>query len=449
MSKQTRIVLIIVVLLVVVVILYFLFSPGGWGQMASGLEVGAGGQEAALVASGFIEAEEVDVAAEIGGRVVELPVEEGDEVIEGDIIVQIDSTILEAQHDAAQAQLDMATAQLALLQAGTREEVIAQAEAQVAAAEAGRDAAYAAWQDALAIRNNPQDIGLQVAQAAAQVQVAEEQLAAADVQLQSAERAQQLYYDAIEDIEDFYGAPISEYESWMGPRLGTGLGMTLAPNQYWQAWAGFNSAQATLDGANEMLSELQALQGNSLALEAEVINAEAAYYAAEASLVEAQAQLERLQLGATEEEIAMAEAQMQEAQAALDAVQTQLDKLTLTAPTGGLILESAIHVGEMAAPGAPLITIADLDTVELTVYVPEDQFSQVYLGQTVQVRVDSFPDRTFEGEVIRISDEAEFTPRSVQTREERVNLVYAVKISIENPDHALKPGMPADAYFAR
>jgi HlyD family secretion protein len=448
MNKQTRIVLIIVVLLVVVVVLYFLFSPGGWNQMAGELEVGAGSRATGLVASGFIEAEEVDVAAEIGGRVVGLPVEEGDEVVEGDVIVQIDPTILEAQRDAAQAQLDMVTAQLALLQAGTREEIIAQAEAQVAAAEAGRDAAYAAWQDALAIRNNPQDIELQVAQAFTQVQVAQEQMDAAEIQLQSAERAQQLYYDAIENIENYYHAPISEYESWMGPRIGTGLGMTLAPNHYWQAWAGFDSAQAALDGANNMLGELESLQGNPLALEAEVINAEAAYHAAEASLAEAQAQLERLELGATEEEIAMAEAQVQEAQAALDAIQTQLDKLTLTAPTGGLVLESAIHEGELAAPGTPLITIADLDAVELTVYVPEDQFNQVYLGQTVQVRVDSFPGRTFEGEVVRISDEAEFTPRSVQTREERVNLVYAVKISIANPDHALKPGMPADAYFA-
>ena len=152
MNKQTRIVLIIVVLLVVVVILYFLFSPAGWGQMTGGFGVGAGDQEVALVASGFIEAEEVDVAAEIGGRVVEIPVEEGDEVDEGETIIQIDATILEANRDAAQANLDMATAQLELLQAGTREEILAQAEASVAAAQAGRDAAYAAWQDAIAIR---------------------------------------------------------------------------------------------------------------------------------------------------------------------------------------------------------------------------------------------------------------------------------------------------------
>jgi len=447
MSKQVRIILIGAVLVIVVGILYLLFSPGGWRRVVSGLEAGARSEGGALTASGFVEAEEVAVAAEIGGRVAELMVEEGDEVAEGDVILQLDPAILEAQRDAAQAQLDVATAQRTRLQAGAREEIIAQAEAQVAAAQAGRDAAYAAWQDALAIRSNPQDIELQIAQAQTQAQVAEEQLAAAEIQLQSAERSDQLYQDALEDIED-----LRERYGWTddwGPNLDPGIGVVLSPNYEWQAWAGFYSAQDALDGATSLLGQLTALRDNPLALDAEVINAETAYHAAEASLTEAQAQLDRLRLGATDEEIAIAEAQVQEAQAALDAVQTQLDKMTLTAPTGGLVLESAIHVGELAAPGAPLITIADLDTVELTVYVPENRFAEVYLGQTVEVRVDSFPDRVFEGEVVRIADEAEFTPRSVQTQEERVNLVYAVKISIPNPDHALKPGMPADAYFAR
>jgi len=103
------------------------------------------------------------------------------------------------------------------------------------------------------------------------------------------------------------------------------------------------------------------------------------------------------------------------------------------------------HKGELATPGIPLITLADLDQVILTVYVPESRLGQVRVGQRVEVRVDSFPDRVFIGRVVTIATEAEFIPRNIQTREERVNMVFAVKVVIPNPDHALKPGMPADA----
>ena len=106
-----------------------------------------------------------------------------------------------------------------------------------------------------------------------------------------------------------------------------------------------------------------------------------------------------------------------------------------------------MHVGELAIPGVPVVTLANLDTVELTVYINASQFDKVALNQEVAVSVDSFPGKTFTGTVIHIANEAEFTPRNVQTREERVNLVYAVKIQLDNPDLDLKPGMPADARF--
>ena len=92
-----------------------------------------------------------------------------------------------------------------------------------------------------------------------------------------------------------------------------------------------------------------------------------------------------------------------------------------------------------------MLTLGDLDEVTLTVYVPEDQLGRVRLGQSVDVRVDTFPDRVFQGQVVAIAHEAEFTPRNVQTQEERVNMVFAVDVSIPNPDHLLKPGVPADA----
>jgi multidrug resistance efflux pump len=110
-----------------------------------------------------------------------------------------------------------------------------------------------------------------------------------------------------------------------------------------------------------------------------------------------------------------------------------------------LVLERSIHAGELAGPGVTLLTLGDLDQVTLTVYVPEDELGRVLIGQQVEVRVDSFPERAFQGRIVAIAQEAEFTPRNVQTQKERVNMVFAVDVSIPNPDHALKPGMPADA----
>jgi len=226
---------------------------------------------------------------------------------------------------------------------------------------------------------------------------------------------------------------------------GLQLDVHLIPNAYWKSWVGVNTAQAGLDGARAALSDLYALRNNPQELNARVDEIEARYRAAEATVQMAQAQLDALQAGATEEEIAIAEAQVGQAQAALDSLTVLRDKQIIVAPVGGLVLELSIHEGELAAPGATMLELGDLDQVTLTVYVPEDKLGQVHIGQRVEVRVDSFPDRSFTGHVVAIADEAEFTPRNVQTQEERVNMVFAVDVRIPNPDHALKPGVPADA----
>jgi multidrug resistance efflux pump len=154
-------------------------------------------------------------------------------------------------------------------------------------------------------------------------------------------------------------------------------------------------------------------------------------------------------MGATDEQIATMAAQVEIARAALGELEVQLDKLTLKAPISGLVLERAVHVGELAIPAAPLMNLGDLDDLILTVYIPEDRLGEVSLGLPVSVTVDAYPGRAFSGTVRHIADEAEFTPKNVQTREERVNLVFAVKVNLPNPDHALKPGMPADVQFHR
>ncbi len=111
------------------------------------------------------------------------------------------------------------------------------------------------------------------------------------------------------------------------------------------------------------------------------------------------------------------------------------------------MLHRVLTAGELAAPAATILTVADLDEVKLVVYVPENRVGQVRLGQSALVTVDSYPSRTFRGQVTRIGDEPEFTPRNVATAEERLNTFYWVEIRLPNPERLLKPGMPADADF--
>jgi len=388
-----------------------------------------------ITASGFIEAEEVAIAAEVGGRIAGVLVAEGDMVEAGQVLIRLDDRIAQAQVAVAQAGVEVAQAQLARARAGARPEEIRRARALLAQAEAARDGAYQAWQDARALLANPQDLNARIAQAEAQVNAARATLDQAVALKDMAEMAYNQYQAAMrewESIPEPYRPPLS-------PEV---HGVIYA---YWEAWAGVNSAGAAYDGARETLDLLYQMKKNPQSLRAQVDAAEAQYRAAEAAVAQAQAYLDGLEAGATPEEIAALEAQVRQAEAQLESARTVLAKLTLTAPVGGQVVEIVGHAGELAAPGVTLITLADLEQVTLTVYVPENRLGQVQVGQSVEVRVDSFPDRVFIGRVASIATEAEFTPRNIQTADERANMVFAVKVVIPNPDRALKPGMPADA----
>jgi multidrug resistance efflux pump len=216
-------------------------------------------------------------------------------------------------------------------------------------------------------------------------------------------------------------------------------------------------SEAIRDAAEAALVEAQAAPETSLdsvaRADAGVLAAQAQVSVAEGQLAQTQAALDRLLAGATDEEIAIleagvsqAEAALATAEAALTSLDIELERSQLLAPTGGVILERIVHEGELAAPGATLFTLADLDQVTLTVYVPEAELGKVSLGQDVEVSVDAY-DGMFPGQVSHIASAAEFTPKNVQTQEERVHMVFAVKIRLDNAEHLLKPGMPADAFF--
>ena len=119
----------------------------------------------------------------------------------------------------------------------------------------------------------------------------------------------------------------------------------------------------------------------------------------------------------------------------------------ITSPINGTVLERLVEPNEFAAPGSTVMVVASLDTLTLTIYVPENLYGQFFLGQTYPVTVDSFPGQSFNGTVSFISNQAEFTPRNVQTTDSRQTTVYAIKLNLDPSGGMLKPGMPADVHF--
>lgn len=140
-----------------------------------------------------------------------------------------------------------------------------------------------------------------------------------------------------------------------------------------------------------------------------------------------------------------AEAAYRVAKAGLDNVNAVIKYAVIYSPISGIVLDKNLEPGEMAFPGTAIVTVADITKVWMYIYVNEVSLGQVKIGQKVDVAVDSFPGKVFEGRVVSISSKAEFTPKTIQTKDERVKLVFAVKVAIDNPDMSLKPGMPADA----
>ena len=174
--------------------------------------------------------------------------------------------------------------------------------------------------------------------------------------------------------------------------------------------------------------------------------------AAATELKRAQATYERVRQnynqvveGTRKEQLAVQRANLQLARESLEMSKVKLGYTILTSPISGVILVRQAELGEVMAPGTPVVTIADVDHLWLRGYVSETNLGQVRWGQPATVHTDTYPDKVYQGRVSFISSEAEFTPKSVETHKERVTLVYRVKIDLDNPNHELKPGMPADA----
>ncbi len=289
--------------------------------------------------SGNIEAHESMVSFKVSGRIVELPVEEGQALKAGQLIARLDSEDYRQQVAMDEAALKVRNRQLELALAGSRKQEI--------------DAARQSVDDARAdLKQKQQDF----------------------------ERYDELYK------RDEIAAQTRD-----------------------QAWTNVIRARATLARLEQIYNEL----------------------------VE----------GTRKEEIDVDRANVNQASQNLGMSRVKLSYTTLAAPFDGVILVRQAELGEVTSPGTPVVTLADLDHIWVRVYVADTDLGRLRWGQDVTVRTDTFPGKNYRGKVSFISSEAEFTPKSVQTEKERVTLVYRVKVDVENPNHELKPGMPADVFF--
>ena len=384
----------------------------------------SGSASGPLETSGTVEGVEVSVASEIPGRVVEVLAAEGQAVQRGDPLFRLDEASIEVRRRKATAVAAAAVTAARLQLVKTQQEldalledaplVMAQAQSDLAAARDALDDAQRrrAYQQSgrRATDETVEGVEAQLALAEEAVDQADHtaanlsDLSSSDPKRAAAEAA--LYEarqqrDAIKTNLNWYtGEPTDIDQAMLDARVALAEAQVLQAQLEWERWK---------DGPDPSALEL-----------------------AQASVDNAKAQLEAAEATAAAE---------------LDTLDLDADKVTVRAPVSGVVLARLIEPGEVVAAGATVFTIGQLDALRITVYLPEDRYGGVSLGEQAQVTVDTFPGDQFVAMVSRIADEAEFTPRNVQTEEGRRTMVFAVELSVMDPEQKLRPGMPASVSF--
>ena len=228
------------------------------------------------------------------------------------------------------------------------------------------------------------------------------------------------------------------------------LALGLAGSRVQDVEAGRQSvidAQADLDQKKKDFARYEALYQMDEVTGQVRDQAATAVTRAQATLERAEQIYNELVEGTRKEELDVDRSNVRQARQNLEMSRIRLSYTVLLAPFDGVVLVRQAELGEVVSPGTPVVTLADLDHIWLRVYLPETDLGKVHWGQDVDVRTDTYPGKLYRGHVSVIASDAEFTPKSVQTEKERVTLVYRIKVDVENPNHELKPGMPADAYI--
>lgn len=217
------------------------------------------------------------------------------------------------------------------------------------------------------------------------------------------------------------------------------------PQEIAQAREAVEAAREELDQARREHTRTVTLHDGGAVSQEALDRSATALELAGSRLAQAEERLALVREGPRRETVEAQAARLEEARAALSSIEARLDDTTLEAPFEGRVTTKHRTTGETVAPGVPVVTLQDLSDRWVRVYVPEDRMGAVHLGAAARISSDTFPGESYRGEVSYLASEAEFTPKSVQTPEERVRLVYAVKVRVTgDPEHELKPGMPVD-----
>ncbi len=427
-------------------------------------------EDTSLQGSGTVEAVEVTVSPEVSGRVVEVLVAQGQDVQPGDVLFRLDGALLEAQQRQAEAALDAAQAGWEVAQSG------------LAAARAAVDTARVQYDIELNLalaQAQPARVAEWTQTAPSQVELSpwyftvDEERAAAQAELDAAREnlatEQADYADLIAGLED---STFLEAETRLAQAQAS---FTIASELLARANAQSDTAlrDAAQNAYDIALSELEAAQEaytDALSTEEaeDVLAGRAALAVAQERVDTALDRVNALLTGVyslrvqaataalrqaqtnvrqAESKITQAQTAVHQAQAQLELIEVQQSKLLVTSAVSGTVLSRNIEPGEVVQAGAVALTLGQLDRLTITVYLPEDRYGELDLGAVAQVSIDSFPGQTFQATVVRIADQAEFTPRNVATGEGRRTTVFAVELAVDDPGGLLKPGMPADVTF--
>ena len=409
----------------------------------------------ALTASGTVEATEILIAPEISGKVTEVLVNQGDIVKTGDVLFRLDDTLPQAQRNVTAAALDTARA------------ASVTADAAVASAQAQYELILTA---ALAEQKSSRTADWTLAQPAEFNQPIwyfgkPEQVAAAQTEVDTSkaalDTAQRKLTSVIEKAAS--GEFLNAEKRLLNARAAFQVAQDVLDRTSSADQSLRDSAQQNYDDASSELTNAQTAYDDAVTTSGaeDVLTARADLSVAQERYDTAQDRLHALQTGYLSPKVVAAQkgleqarsaaeqsrSAVQQAESSLKLIDTQIAKLTITAPTDGMILTRAVEPGEVVMPGSGLLTMARLSDLTITVYIPEDRYGEISIGQTANVTVDSFPGENFTATVMYISGKAEFTPRNVQTVEGRKTTVFAIKLMLEDAGGKLKPGMPADVLF--
>ena len=404
-----------------------------------------GQSTAQLNASGTISVAQVNIAPQLGGMVVSVSVEEGSQVKKGDELFRLDDSLLKAQRDQAKAAITLAEA--AVNTAKVQYELALNASR--LQDQQNRTSSWNITQPTqVELPTWYFDKDEKIESAKAEMETASADLVEEKANLQKilSDNASQGFVYAEKRVADAQVAFLIADQVLTQANSAQDKEdlQNFAQDQYDAAETELTSSQSNYNRLLTSQAAKDVLEGRArVQVAQERFDRAWDYYN---SLMSGD---QSLQVKAAESGVTQAEAALSQAQAALATLDVQLKKTIVTAPVDGTVLTSNLEVGETLAPTSVVLTIGQLQEVNLTVFIPETEYGKVKLGDQVSITVDSFPGEMFSGTVVYISDQAEFTPRNVQTVEGRKTTVYAVKITVPNTDLELKPGMPADVTFIR